>query len=85
MGLLAFLIIGLLAGAMARLLMPGNQNMGTLATIALGCVGSFVGGILGSLWRSDGHLLALRPSGLIASTIGAFIVLLVVGGVRKRI
>src|SRR4051812_32742477 len=48
MSLLAFLVIGLLAGLLARAIIPGNQSMGMLGTLLLGVVGSFVGGMLGS-------------------------------------
>ena len=47
MGIIAFLVIGLIAGLIARALMPGNQSMGLLATTLLGIAGSFVGGFVG--------------------------------------
>ena len=49
MGLLLWLIIGLIAGAIARLLVPGHQPMGCLWTIGVGLAGSLVGGFLSSL------------------------------------
>jgi uncharacterized membrane protein YeaQ/YmgE (transglycosylase-associated protein family) len=79
MGIIAFLVIGLLAGLIARALMPGNQSMGLLATMLLGIAGSFVGGFIGSLFRSDGRVFDLHPSGLIFSVIGAMLLLLLVG------
>jgi uncharacterized membrane protein YeaQ/YmgE (transglycosylase-associated protein family) len=79
MSLIAFLVIGLVAGLIARAVMPGNQSMGLLATTALGIVGSFVGGMLGSLLNSNGNYLAIGPSGLIFSIIGAMAVLALVG------
>lgn len=79
MSIIAFLVIGLLAGLLARALMPGNQSMGLIATTLLGIVGSFVGGFIGSFFRSDGRILDLHPSGLIFSVIGAMLVLLLVG------
>lgn len=63
MSLIAFLVIGLVAGLIARAVMPGNQSMGFLATTALGVAGSFVGGMLGSLLNSNGNYLAIGPSG----------------------
>jgi uncharacterized membrane protein YeaQ/YmgE (transglycosylase-associated protein family) len=84
MGLIAFLVIGLVAGLIARALLPGNQGMGMLATLALGLVGSFVGGFLGSLMRSDGNWMALQPSGLLWSTLGALVVLGISGFTRSR-
>ena len=79
MSLIAFLVIGLVAGLIARAVMPGSQSMGLLATTALGIVGSFVGGMLGSLLNSNGNYLAIGPSGLIFSIIGAMAVLALVG------
>jgi uncharacterized membrane protein YeaQ/YmgE (transglycosylase-associated protein family) len=79
MGIIAFLVIGLLAGLIARALLPGNQSMGLLATTLLGIAGSFVGGFIGSLFRTDGRVFDLHPSGLIFSVIGAMLLLLLVG------
>jgi uncharacterized membrane protein YeaQ/YmgE (transglycosylase-associated protein family) len=76
--LIGFLILGIIAGALARLLVPGRDPMGLLGTMLLGIVGSFVGGFLASLLLnqgSEGGLL--QPSGLIGSVIGAVIALLI--------
>ena len=71
-------IVGLLAGALARLLVPGRQHMSILATIVLGIVGSFVGGLLGYLlFHKDSANGFFQPSGIIGSVIGAIIVLLI--------
>ena len=78
MGLITLLIVGLVAGVVARLVFPGSHPMGLLRTIALGVAGSFVGGTISALLRSDGPLFAFSPSGLIWSTIGALVVLAVV-------
>jgi len=87
MGIIAFIVIGLLAGLVARALLPGNQSMGLLATTLLGIVGSFVGGLIGSLFRSDGRIFDLHPSGIVMSVLGAIVVLLLVGfaGRRRRV
>ncbi|MBN1206008.1 MAG: GlsB/YeaQ/YmgE family stress response membrane protein [Myxococcaceae bacterium] len=79
MSILAFLVIGLLAGLIARALLPGNQSMGLIATMLIGIAGSFVGGFIGSFFRSDGRMWDLHPSGLIFSVIGAMLVLFLVG------
>lgn len=84
MSLIAFLVIGLVAGLIARAILPGNQSMGVFATTALGIVGSFIGGLLGSLIHSNGSYLAIGPSGLIFSIIGAMLVLAVVGFAGRR-
>ncbi|MFL5320512.1 MAG: GlsB/YeaQ/YmgE family stress response membrane protein [Myxococcaceae bacterium] len=80
MGIIAFIIIGLIAGLIARAIMPGQQSMGLLATTLLGMAGSLIGGLIGSLFnRGDGRLFDLRPSGIIMSVIGSIVLLLLVG------
>jgi len=85
--ILTILVVGLIAGALARLLVPGKQNLSILMTIVLGVVGSFVGGLLGYLlFHKDSAQGFLQPSGIIGSVIGAVIVLLIwtrVGGRRS--
>jgi uncharacterized membrane protein YeaQ/YmgE (transglycosylase-associated protein family) len=75
MGIIVFLIVGLLAGFIARALVPGPDPMGWLGTMILGIVGSFVGGTLAAL--VFGGTLDLSASGIIGSIIGAIIVLLI--------
>jgi uncharacterized membrane protein YeaQ/YmgE (transglycosylase-associated protein family) len=84
MGIIAFIIIGLIAGLIARAILPGRQGMGLLATTLLGMVGSLVGGLVGSLFVRDGRLFDLHPSGLIMSVIGSIVVLLLVGAAGRR-
>ena len=84
MGILIMIVIGLVAGLIARAIVPGRQSMGVLGTLLLGIVGSFVGGLLGSLFSSDGNLIDLRPSGLLWSIIGSVVVLLLVGFAGRR-
>jgi uncharacterized membrane protein YeaQ/YmgE (transglycosylase-associated protein family) len=79
MSLIAFLLIGLIAGLIARALVPENQSTGLIGTALLGILGSFIGGMLGSFINNDGNYLAIRPSGLIFSVIGAMIVLIIAG------
>lgn len=74
--ILGLLIVGLIAGLIARALIPGKQSMGILMTMLLGIVGSFVGGFLGYLiFGSDPNDGFLQPAGIIGSIIGALIVL----------
>lgn len=80
MSIIAFIVIGLLAGLIARALMPGRQNMGLIATTLLGMAGSLVGGFVGSLFRrGEGSMFDLNPAGLILSVVGAMLVLFLVG------
>ncbi|HSJ50098.1 MAG TPA: GlsB/YeaQ/YmgE family stress response membrane protein [Actinomycetota bacterium] len=74
MELIAWLIVGLVAGAVARLLVPGRDPMGLLGTLILGLVGSLIGGFVGSLLvRGDD---GFSPAGLLGSIAGAVIALL---------
>ena len=79
MGILAFIVIGLVAGLIARAVLPGRQPMGLLATTILGMVGSLVGGLIGSLFNSNGNFADLHPTGIIMSVVGSVLVLLLVG------
>ncbi|HKS40134.1 MAG TPA: GlsB/YeaQ/YmgE family stress response membrane protein [Blastocatellia bacterium] len=77
MHLIWLLIIGLVVGALARLILPGKDPMGLIATALLGIAGSFLGGLLGRLilGEKDGNEGAmLRPSFLF-SLLGAILLL----------
>ena len=55
MGILAWIVLGLVAGAIAKLLMPGRDPGGWIVTMFIGIVGAFVGGFVGrALWGSTG-------------------------------
>lgn len=74
--ILGLILVGLIAGFIARAVIPGKQSMGILMTIVLGIIGSFVGGFLGFLlFGSDPAAGFLQASGIIGSIIGAIIVL----------
>ena len=76
--IISMLVIGLVAGFLARAIVPGRDPMGLGATIVLGVVGSFIGGFLGYLvFGKDADEGALQPSGIIGALIGAIIALLV--------
>ena len=75
MGLIMFLLIGLVAGFIARALVPGPDPMGWLGTMVLGIVGSLVGGTLAALLF--GGSLEINAAGLIGSILGAIIVLII--------
>ncbi len=79
-----WLIFGLIVGLIARLIVPGQQPMGWLATIVLGVIGSFAGGFLTYIF-SGGEML--QPATLIMSILGAIIVLVLASsmGAPKRI
>jgi uncharacterized membrane protein YeaQ/YmgE (transglycosylase-associated protein family) len=82
MGIIAWLIVGLVAGAIARALLPGPDPMGVLGTLILGLVGSVIGGLIGNLLVSGDQ--DLTPAGLIGSILGAVIALLVYRATTRR-
>ena len=85
--IVTIVIVGLVAGFLARAIVPGRQNMSIGMTILIGIVGSFIGGFLGYvLFGKDATDGFLQPSGIIGSIIGAIIVLLIMtrsGGRRS--
>jgi len=85
-GIISMIIVGLIAGLLARAIMPGSDPMGWIATIILGIVGSFVGGFLANtlLGGRTATGSALEPSGIIGSVIGALIVLGMYRMVKRR-
>lgn len=84
MGILAFLLLGLIAGAIAKAILPGRQGGGLLLTLLLGVVGAFLGGWIGALVFGGGlgDFFDLRT--WLLSILGAVIVLLIFGAVRGR-
>ena len=77
--MVGFLIAGLIIGALARLIKPGKQNLGILATLGLGLVGSFIGGTIawligtGTIWELNilGFVLAVVASVVLVGTAEA--------------
>lgn len=83
--IIVMLVVGAIAGFLARLIVPGPDPMGVVSTVALGVVGSFIGGFLGYLlFGRDVTQGALQPSGIVGSVIGAIIALLVYRAVNRR-
>ncbi|WP_250280811.1 MULTISPECIES: GlsB/YeaQ/YmgE family stress response membrane protein [unclassified Frankia] len=79
------LLLGLVVGAVARLVLPGPDRIGIGGTIIVGIVGSFVGGFLGyALFNKDAGEGPLQPSGVVGSVIGAVLVLLAWRAVNGR-
>ncbi len=72
MGILGWILFGLVVGALAKLIMPGRDPGGIIVTILLGIVGALVGGFLG---RALGLYQPGEPAGFIGALIGAIIVL----------
>ena len=84
MNILSWIIVGIIAGAVARLIMPGRDPMGIIATIVLGIIGSLIGGFVSmAIWRNN-NTSAFQGSGLLLSILGAIIVLWIYRMVKSR-
>ena len=81
MGIIGTIFVGLIVGALARLVMPGEQKMGWILTCLLGIAGSFLAGFVG---QQMGWYTVGQTAGWIASVVGAVVVLVVIGMVRKK-
>ena len=81
MNIVWMIVIGFIAGLIARALKPGNDSMGIIMTSLLGIAGSLVAGFLGKAlgWYQDGEVASF-----IASVIGAIIILFVFGMLKKK-
>lgn len=83
MGILGWIIVGILAGLLAKAIMPGDQDLGVFMTMALGIVGAILGGWVMSLITGTG-ITGFDLRTILVATVGALIVLAVVGMVRRR-
>ena len=73
MAILAWIVLGLVAGVLARMVVRPRRHLGCTGTIAVGLVGSLVGGTLGNVVTGDG--LDIAASGIVGSVLGAVLVL----------
>ncbi len=82
MGWIAWILIGLVAGLIARAVVPGRNKLGIGGTLVLGLIGSVVGGFLGDLLTEGNQ--DFSPAGLLGSIVGAIIALLVYRSMSGR-
>lgn len=84
MGIIGWIVLGLLAGAIAKAIMPGNQGGGWLATLVLGVVGALLGGFIGTaIFGVDlGGFFELRT--WIIAVLGSLLVLVIWGFITKN-
>lgn len=83
MGIISWIILGLLAGVFAKFLMPGKDGGGFFITMGLGIAGSFVGGWLGS-FMGLGTTGGLSIGSIATATVGAFIILFGYKQIKKK-
>ncbi|GAB4243097.1 MAG: GlsB/YeaQ/YmgE family stress response membrane protein [Stanieria sp.] len=89
MGIIAWLVLGLIAGAIAKLIYPGSQGGGIFATIGLGILGALIGGYLGQvLLGSSGAAAAsagaLTIPSIIFAVLGAMLLIFIWGLITRR-
>ena len=83
MGIIAWIIVGLIAGALAKLIMPGDDPGGIIVTILIGIVGAFVGGFVFNLFGGAG-VSGFNIWSILVATVGAIILLLIYRLVADR-
>jgi uncharacterized membrane protein YeaQ/YmgE (transglycosylase-associated protein family) len=81
--MIGFLVAGLVIGALARLIKPGKQNLGILATLALGLVGSLIGGTIAQ-FLGTGSIWELNVLGFVLAVIAAVLLVGVAEGMSGR-
>jgi len=84
MGFFAFLILGLIAGAIAKAILPGRQGGGWIITLILGVVGAFLGGWLGGVLFNAPLQDFFSLQTWLLAIVGSLIVLLIYGAVTRR-
>jgi uncharacterized membrane protein YeaQ/YmgE (transglycosylase-associated protein family) len=82
MGILSWILLGLVAGALAKFIMPGRDPGGIFVTILIGIAGAVIGGFLGS-FLGLGKIESFDLGGIFIATIGAILLLLIYRLVKK--
>jgi uncharacterized membrane protein YeaQ/YmgE (transglycosylase-associated protein family) len=80
--MIGFIVAGLVIGALARLIRPGQQNLGFLATLLLGLAGSVIGGVIANA-LGTGDVMELNVVGFIVAVISAVILIGIAEGFSK--
>lgn len=84
MGILGWILFGLLAGAVARALTPGRQGIGCFGTLAVGVVGALLGGFLGEAVLDEEIDFGWDLKPFLLAVSGAVVLLLLLNAVRRR-
>ena len=84
MGILSWILFGLIAGAIARLAVPGAQRIGCLATIAVGIVGALIGGVIGEVVLGHEVRFKWDLGPFLLAVAGSVVLLLALEALRGR-
>ncbi|MDO5533177.1 MAG: GlsB/YeaQ/YmgE family stress response membrane protein [Propionibacteriaceae bacterium] len=84
MGIIGWIVLGLLAGAIAKAIMPGSQGGGWLATLVLGVVGALLGGFIGSAIFNIGLDTFWSLQTWLVAILGSLLVLVIWGFITKN-
>jgi uncharacterized membrane protein YeaQ/YmgE (transglycosylase-associated protein family) len=85
MGIIAWLVVGAIAGYLAGLLVKGDESLGVIGHIVLGIVGALIGGFLaGVLTGGADYITGINPTTIVVATIGAVIAVVGYNAIRGR-
>jgi uncharacterized membrane protein YeaQ/YmgE (transglycosylase-associated protein family) len=82
--IIGLIVVGLIIGALARLIKPGRQSMSVFMTLALGVVGAIIGGLIGHLFNKNTSIWELNVVGFIIAVIAAVLLIGVAEGLSGR-
>ena len=84
MGILSWFVVGLIAGVLAKLIVPGKDPGGIIVTIAIGVVGAIVAGFVTSLILGHDYVSGINFTTIIVATLGAILLLIVYRLVKQQ-
>lgn len=84
MGIISWIIVGLIAGALAKLIMPGDDPGGFFVTILIGVAGAFVGGFIGQFLGIGGGATGINIATIVTATGGALVLLFAYRLIKKN-
>ncbi len=82
MGILSWIVMGLIAGLLARLVMPGSDPGGLIVTVVIGIVGALIGGFIAT-WLGFGGISGFDLRSLVIATLGGVVFLLLLRALRR--
>jgi uncharacterized membrane protein YeaQ/YmgE (transglycosylase-associated protein family) len=83
MGIISWILLGLVAGALAKFIMPGKDPGGFFVTILIGIAGAFLGGFLGT-FIGLGKIESFDLGGILIATVGALVLLIIFRLFKKK-